>query len=156
MTDKSYEAYLAHYGVKGMKWGKRKSKSSVERAEGYSDHQYKTDVEAYGKKRADKINAKVAKGGSLKDARKEAGNSRDRRALISFGAAYVGAVAIMNAPYLLDRASVGVNTATLLRQQQNRKKAGEAAAAKLFSDTRGIANYSTVRLNFDSKSNSWG
>lgn len=155
-TNMSYEDYLEHYGVKGMKWGKRNSKSSVELADGYSKGQHRTDTEAFGKKRAAKINKRVAGGMDLKTARKKAGRSRDAATLVKFGAAYVGALAVMNAPYLMDRASVGVNTATLHRQQQNRKKAGAKVAADLFSDSRGIGNYPTVRLNYDRQSDSWG
>ena len=71
MTDVTYDDYLAHYGVKGMKWGKRK------RNPNYSDDQMKRDSQVYGKRGAKRINKNMNKGDSVSTARSVEKTRRD-------------------------------------------------------------------------------
>lgn len=71
MSDIDYEDYLEHYGVKGMKWGKRKRNSN------YSDDQMKRDSQVYGKRGAKRINKNMNKGDSVSTARSVEKTRRD-------------------------------------------------------------------------------
>lgn len=73
MSDMTYDDYLAHYGVKGMKWGKRKSN----RNENYSDDQMRRDGQVYGKRGAKRINSNMNKGDSVSTARSVEKTRRD-------------------------------------------------------------------------------
>ena len=46
-----------HYGVKGMRWGRRK-----QRASGYTDKQYAQDTAMYSKRGARRINKRIQGG----------------------------------------------------------------------------------------------
>lgn len=69
MTDDT----LAHYGVKGMRWGHRKTQS-----ENYSDQQVKRDVQVYGKRGARRINTALNDGDSISVARGVEKSRRDK------------------------------------------------------------------------------
>ena len=58
------ESELEHHGVKGMKWGVRH-----DRAEGYSDKQYKQDTAVYGRRGANRVNSSMKKGYGVRGAR---------------------------------------------------------------------------------------
>jgi hypothetical protein len=64
------EDFLAHYGVKGMRWGKRKNPN-------YSDQQVKRDVQVYGKRGAKRINNSLNDGNSISVARGDEKTRRD-------------------------------------------------------------------------------
>ncbi len=66
-----YDDYLEHYGVKSMKWGKRK------RNPNYSDDQMKRDSQVYGKRGAKRINKNMNKGDSVSTARSVEKTRRD-------------------------------------------------------------------------------
>ena len=72
---KEYADSLAHFGVPGMKWGKRKSSS---RAEGYTDQQVKRDKQVYGSRGAKRINKNLKKGDQISVARGAEKTRRDR------------------------------------------------------------------------------
>ncbi len=59
------EDFLAHYGVKGMKWGKRKAPLNPN----YSEQQYKRDSQVYGRRGANRINKNMHKGDQVSTAR---------------------------------------------------------------------------------------
>lgn len=67
----TYDDYLEHYGVKGMKWGKRKRNAN------YSDDQMKRDSQVYGKRGAKRINKNMNKGDSVSTARSLEKTRRD-------------------------------------------------------------------------------
>lgn len=66
------EDYLAHHGVKGMRWGVRK-----ERASNYTDSQYNRDKAIYGKRGANRINKSMLSGNSVGTARSIEKTKRD-------------------------------------------------------------------------------
>lgn len=70
-----YSNYLMHHGVKGMKWGRRKSQ-----AKNYKDEQVRRDIAMYGKSGARKINDYMLKGDSYSTARHKMGASRYKQA----------------------------------------------------------------------------
>ena len=65
------EAFLAHYGVKGMRWGKRTNPN-------YSKDQIKRDTQIYGRRGASRINKNMNKGDSISTARGSEKTRRDR------------------------------------------------------------------------------
>lgn len=64
------EDFLAHYGVKGMRWGKRKNPN-------YTDQQVKRDVQVYGARGAKRINKSLNDGNSISVARGDEKTRRD-------------------------------------------------------------------------------
>ena len=62
----SEEDYIMHYGVKGMKWGVRKKRKSLDykrnRNKNYSDSYYRKDKYLYGKGVTKRINKRMNKG----------------------------------------------------------------------------------------------
>lgn len=76
------EEYLYHHGVKGMKWGVRKSKSSSStQNKNYSAKQRKRDQSVYSKGAVRRINKRMNKGESISSARsKEASRINTTRA----------------------------------------------------------------------------
>jgi len=65
------DAFIRHYGVRGMKWGKRNPRN-----ENYSDQQIKRDTQVYGKSGAKRVNKQLNDGDSISVAR---GNEKTRR-----------------------------------------------------------------------------
>ena len=66
----TYDDYLAHYGVKGMKWGRRKN-------ENYSSDQRARDSQIYGNRGVKRINKNMNKGESVSTARSREKTRRD-------------------------------------------------------------------------------
>lgn len=61
------EGSLAHYGVKGMKWGVRRKRDEYNKS--YTDKQRKNDRAMYGNRAEKRINRKLNEGYSLRGAR---------------------------------------------------------------------------------------
>lgn len=76
-----YEIY--HHGVKGMKWGVRKKKSSSNHNENYSDKQRKQDRAFYGKRGEKRINKKMNDGYGLRGARHYEAERKERNEKIA-------------------------------------------------------------------------
>ena len=75
MSNNLYNSdYLAHYGVKGMKWGTRKAS----RNSGYSSKQRKEDRSLYGAGGERRINRSMNRGHNIKSARSKEVLRRDR------------------------------------------------------------------------------
>lgn len=72
---------LAHYGVKGMKWGVRRARktSSSSRNKSYTEKQRKNDRAFYGAKGERRINRNLNKGYGLRGARHLEVERRDAR-----------------------------------------------------------------------------
>lgn len=84
------EDYLAHYGVKGMKWGVRRSSK---RNSNYSDTQRKQDVTLYGRGGERRINRSMNKGHNLKSARSKEATRRNKAVERARTASFYGGAA---------------------------------------------------------------
>lgn len=147
------DAYLEHYGIKGMHWGQRKAanaaRASIPRQAGYSDGAHAVDKKKFGQKGTDRINQNMSKGMGYSDARKaEVSRRRKRNTLIA--GSYLAARALyVYGPSLLQ---AGAQSYVGGKQET----AGKKAAANLFSDSRGIGNQKIVDLGFDKDTGTWG
>ena len=63
-----YNDYLAHYGVKGMKWGVRRERRNTYN-KNYTDRQRKQDRAVYGHRAERRINRRMNEGYGVKGAR---------------------------------------------------------------------------------------
>ena len=63
--------FLSHYGVPGMKWGKKRNAN-------YSDQQIKRDTQVYGRRGASRINKNMNKGDQISTARGAEKTRRDK------------------------------------------------------------------------------
>lgn len=144
--------FLAHYGVRGMKWGQRRRAVKAERVEnrdkaaasGYSPSSRFGDYKNIGIRGVRKIEKRIAGGESIRAARtKEYASSMARGLAV--------AAAIIATPIAIGAASRGL---TNVSHNINAKR-GAAAAATILADTRGLTPYSTVALAFNSATNSW-
>ncbi len=150
--------FLAHFGVKGMKWGKRQTAQSKKqipapRAAGYTDRMQKNDRRRVGgDKGLEKVHQKVAEGTSLKKARDEVSHDRavrnGRIATAVAGGAYVAYVA---GPLLAAVGGMALDTAVVRKKASNAEK----RAQNLFADKNGIANYATIRLQPNPTTGNW-
>ena len=75
--DPDSEDFLAHYGVKGMKWGQRKRELSKPNPN-YSADQRKRDKQVYGRGGVRRVNKNLNKGDSISTARGSEKTRRDR------------------------------------------------------------------------------
>lgn len=66
---------LYHYGIKGMKWGRRRNR----RNENYTDKQRKRDRALYGERGEQRINRKMNKGHGVQGARHYEVERRERK-----------------------------------------------------------------------------
>lgn len=77
MNRNQYELY--HYGIKGMKWGRRKKRDSKNaHNKNYTDKQRKNDRAFYGEKGEKRINKKLNEGYGLRGARHFEAERRQR------------------------------------------------------------------------------
>lgn len=67
------EDYLAHHGVKGMKWGRRRDRNP-----NYTDQQVKRDKQIYGNRGTKRINKALNKGDQISVARGAEKTRRDK------------------------------------------------------------------------------
>lgn len=130
--------FLQHYGVKGMRWGKRKA---APRAEGYSERDQRIDVNTHGRGGSKRINKSIEKGESLKTARNIETARRKQRRQNAIALTLTGAYALsVFAPEIMGATNNHVNNAVMRKKAAN----GERARQQAFSDRMGIPNYSTI------------
>lgn len=156
--------YLAHYGIVGMKWGKRKGGGSSSKSakppknqpmhESYSKNSQKYDAAMYGAKYTKNVNNSLHAGKDLKSARKDASVKMRRSATIKTGvalAAYGAYVAGPSLAYAGHSAKMKIDEATMAKQKKN----GEKYAANLFADSKGIGSKPTINLGYNADTNRW-
>lgn len=137
--------FLKHHGVKGMRWGKRKSASPATPTKPRNKTQKINDEFAFGTKGSERVGKRMEAGRSLGSARRRE-TARQAGQVASVLGVTVGALlgpSVMQA---------GLNKAVISGRAAN----GARMATKLFSDTNGIANHKTVNLAFDAATKTWG
>lgn len=150
----TYDDYLAHFGVKGMRWGVRKASESKNANPNYTVKQRRRDAQVYGMRGQRRINKAMNKGDSLSIARGDEKTRRDRvlnsnkyvrqggkvaGAIGGVVAANVGMTAVAKATFSgpaakLVNTTLGQNGATALRvamQNPAVRLAVSAGAAKV-------------------------
>lgn len=149
--------FLAHFGVKGMKWGKHNSKQvavpAAPRAAGYTDRMQKNDFRRVGKQKGiEKVHQKVADGTPLNKAREQVANDRYKKKAQITTAVLGGAYALsIAAPMIKEFAGIALDQAVVRKKASN----GQKYAAKMFSDSHGIASYSTIRMEQNPTTGNW-
>lgn len=150
--------FLAHYGVRGMRWGKRKGSNDKQvavppRAAGYTDRMQKNDFRRVGKdKGIEKVHQKVADGTSLNKARQQVMEERYNKKARIAGQLTIAAVGLAYAaPMLKEFGGIVIDQAVIAKKQSN----GRKHAANLFADKNGIANYETIRLQQNPTTGNW-
>lgn len=120
MTEKN-DIYLAHYGVKGQKWGVRryqnkdgsltskgKKRYRNEPNENYSNKQRDRDRKLYGEKGEARINRRMNKGSGIRDARHKEVVRKKVKQHVKVGAAKTTlALAQVGSLYLYDQIAFG-------------------------------------------------
>jgi hypothetical protein len=175
MTD-IVDDFLAHHGVKGMKWGVRKAASNVGTSvkAGVKDAVQKTREKRQVKKAERKANSEAARAAGYSDAMRnkdynDVGNrgvrriekriaNGDRVGVARFKEAagatargFAVGTAILATPIALGATSQGLSN---LASSINAKR-GAAAAAKLLADSKGLTSYKTVALSFNALNGAW-
>lgn len=146
---KSVDNFLAHYGVKGMKWGKRRAASNAP-ASGYSKYHQTQDLAAFGKGGPKRINRAMNKGKTRDEALKTERKIRNTKT----ATLVLGAAAVYYGPRIADahqknrfRLYTAMNTAQAAK--------GRKFSADLLASSRGIANYETIALTLDPVKDLW-
>lgn len=144
--------FLAHYGVKGMKWGERRAALKAERIanrdsareKGYTDRMRREDIRDMGIRGTRRVEKRVAGGEKINNARfKEFARTKAQGA--AFVASLIGGAVAINA------ASKGLST---LANNINTKR-GAAAAATMLADSRGLTSYNTLGMAFNAATGTW-
>lgn len=90
-----YEEYLIHYGVKGMKWGIRK-KSTEPQNKRYDVNQRKNDKDIFGKRGVRRINRRMNKGKTHKQAERAEWIGQIAKGVTAISAISVGMLVATN------------------------------------------------------------
>ena len=140
--------FLAHYGVKGMKWGQRRAEVKAQRKEnsekaaeaGYSPKSRSADIVNIGNRGVRNIEKRVVRGESVDSARtKEYG--------VSAAKGLAAAGVILATPIALSAAS---RKLTSIRMDRATRE-----VANMLADERGLTSYRTLGLAFNAATGTW-
>lgn len=147
--------FLEHFGVKGMKWGRRAKSSTplAPQAAGYTPRMQKADFRRVGgAKGINKVNQKVADGKSLKSARESVTTERIQRnqkvAALVISGTYA---ALVLGPMIKEFGGIAVDSAVMAKKASN----GRKAANNMFAESHGISSYPTIRLSQNPTTGNW-
>lgn len=174
------DEFLAHYGVKGMKWGVRKAASGVASVTSSATAGVRDAVQRSKEKRqvvkAERqanYEAAAAAGYTARQRQKDLddigrrgtrrvekriangeriGTARFKERSASTARGLAVGTAILATPLAIGLADQGLSN---LAKNINAKRGAEAAR-KLFADSKGLTSYSTIALSFDPTKGSWG
>lgn len=177
MTDT--DEFLAHYGVKGMKWGVRRAASGVASATstataGVRDAVQRSKEKREATKAERKANFETARNAGytskmrnqdiddigMRGTRRiekritngeRIGTARFKETAASTARGFAVGTAILATPIAIGATSVGLSN---LASNINAKRGAEAAR-KLFADSKGLTSYSTIALSFDASKGLW-
>lgn len=154
-TNPKADSFLQHYGVKGMKWGvSRKSSGLNSRAKGNTDRMVAEDKARFGRRGSKRINKNMNKGKTRAQAQKK----EVHRAMVKGAAVVSTYAAIRFAPQIARAMQQPINKAEKFagdKAFQMKMKDGMKKANKMMADNRGITNYQTVSLAYDTASKMW-
>lgn len=156
MSEEVVDDFLAHYGVSGMKWGRRKGSNNkqvaIPRAVGYTNRMQKNDFRRVGKQKGiEKVHQKVASGVPLSKAREQVVSDRHKRNAmkVQLGIAAVGLA--YAAPVLKEIGGMALDQAVVRKKAAN----GRKYAQNVMADKRGLTNYSTIRMEKNPTTGNW-
>lgn len=177
MTD--VDNFLAHYGVKGMRWGVRKAASGIASATTSATAGVKDAVQRSKEKRAvtkaeRKANFEAARDAGytskmrnqdlddigIRGTRRiekriaggeRIGTARFKETAASTARGFAIGTAILATPIAIGMTSQGLSN---LANNINAKRGAEAAR-QLFADNKGLTSYSTVALSFNAAKGLW-
>jgi hypothetical protein len=173
------DEYLAHYGVKGMKWGVRRAaggvadagssvrstvkdavnrqreKNAVTKAERKANFESARDLGYTPRMRNQDIDDIGIRGVRRVEKRvangERIGTARFKESMASTARGLAVGTAILATPVAIGATSQGLSN---LSSNINAKR-GEKAAAKLLADTKGLTSYKTVSLSYNAAKDSW-
>lgn len=171
--------FLAHYGVKGMKWGVRKAASNIASASssvkaGVKDAVKRSKEKREATKAERKANFEAAREAGyssrmrnvdLNDVGKRGvrriekriangeriGTARFKESMASTARGFAVGTAILATPIAIGAANQGLSN---LASSINAKRGAEAAR-KLFAESKGLTSYKTVSLAFNTTTGVW-
>ncbi len=173
------DEFLAHYGVKGMKWGvsraasgvssagssvrstvkdavnRQREKNAVTKAERKANFEGAREAGYSPRMRAEDLNDVGLRGTRRIEKRIAAGErigmARFKETAASTARGLAIGTAVLGTPIAIGATSVGLSN---LASSINAKR-GAAAAATLLADTKGLTSYKTVALSYNAAKGMW-
>lgn len=124
------DAVLKHYGVKGMRWGQRHSKTRD-----YNAKDFRRDTEMYGSRGTSRIQSHIQGGKTIKQARR-----KEFRRQTAQGAAFIATAGAV----LLGPGLAKTGAASLVNKRQ--AAAASKAAVEELITKYGVTAYKTIVL----------